>query len=278
MLREECYCLFGILCAVFLHGIICLGKSSLAYLHLAHELSRSKVLACLWRPKSLGVVVPVSYVDDVYHLRQLRIGKYGVLGVLCAAQRHHRMQASLFFPFGYCLEPEACEVQRTCIFLAQQLHHVALVLEVVETLADVLLVQRSQYGVVDVVELLGHEYALVACERHRFGKVGAVDIVHRTPRTVNPVGSCLEYVVLKIVLVEQQYAFLCTFFCKLVESHPVPLVRLCKVVAAQSVPCGALSCTAECLLVERSPNVAVGTAHALMVSAAQVIPQSVVVV
>ena len=91
-------------------------------------------------------------------------------------------------------------------------------------------------------------------------------------------GSGLEDVVLEIVLVEEHFAALGTLVGKLVEAAPVPRIGASEVIEAHSVPCSALAAAAERLLVERCPYIAVGAAYALMVIAAAVKPQTVVVV
>jgi hypothetical protein len=78
-----------------------------------------------------------------------------------------------------------------------------------------LAVQGTEHGVLLVVELFCEEDALVASEGHRLWerslppspshRGGVIDVVHRSPRTVYPVGTSLEDVVLEIVLVEKEY-------------------------------------------------------------------------
>ena len=142
------------------------------------------------------------------------------------------MTARFALPFGDGLEPETCEMQRSGVLVAYQLHHVVLVFQTFQAGTDVLFVERTQHFVVLVVELFRHEDAFVARKRHRFGEVGLVHIVDRTPRTVHPMGARFENVVLEIVLVEQHNTLFGTLFCKFVKARPIPLVGLVKVVKA----------------------------------------------
>ena len=135
------------------------------------------------------------------------------------------------FPFGNGLQPEAGEMQWTSVFGADEMHHVGLVLQFVQTHADVLLVKRAQNGIVLVIELFGHEDALVAGKRHGFGEARLVHIIDGAPRAVHPVGSGFQYIVLEIVLMEEENALFIGFFCKLLQAHPVPFIGLGKVVS-----------------------------------------------
>ena len=169
-------------------------------------------------------------------------------------------------------------MQRSGIFFTDKLDNIIVILEVFETLAYVLLVQRTKHRIVDIVELLGHENTLVAGKWHWLREVCAVNIVNRTPRTVNPMGTGLEYVMLEIVFMEQHQTLLAALLGKLFKACPIPFIGFGQVIPAKSIPCSALSRTRERLLVKRSPHIAVGPADALMVGSAQVVPQSIIMV
>ncbi len=74
----------------------------------------------------------------------------------------------------------------------------------------------------------------------------------------------LQNVVLEIVLMIKQYAFGLGLVGKRFQAIPIPCVRTGQVVFAQPVPSLALTGTAERLLVERRPHIAVAAADALM--------------
>ena len=202
--------LVGIAQTVFLDGLVGLGKTGFSHFHLSHELAWSKILACRRCPQAVGVVMPVADVDDIDHLGEFGVLEYGILRILGATEGHHGAASRLLLPLGHGLQPETGEVQWTGIFFAQQLHHIVTVFELLQALADVLSVQGAQHGVIDIVELLCHEHPLVAGIGHRLGERRGVDIVHRSPRTIYPMGTGLDDVVLEIVFAEKQYAFLCS--------------------------------------------------------------------
>ena len=216
--------------------------------------------------------MPIADVDDVDHTAEQGVGHNAVLGIFRTTQCNEWMMPGLFLPLGDGLEPETGKMQRTGVFGTQQVHGIGLVFQGFQAHPDILAVEGAQRGVGLVVELLGHEHALVTGKGNGLGEGGAVDVVHGAPRTVYPMGTGLEDVVLEIVLVEEQDAMGCGLGGKLIEARPVPPIGLDEVVERQSVPGGALSAPGEGLLVEWGPHVAIGTAHTLMVGAAQVIP------
>ena len=153
---------------------------------------------------------------------------------------------------------------------------VGLPAERIELLADVLAVQLPQRGIRHVVKQLGSENALVAREVHRLQEGRTVHIVGRTPRTVHPVSTSLEDVMLEIVLILQQHAQWLSLLSKSAQSMEVPTVRAGQVVARETVPSCTLSRAGKGLFVEGSPDVAVLAAQTLVVITAAVVPQSVV--
>ena len=141
------------------------------------------------------------------------------------------MTTSFSLPFGNSLQPETGEMQRTRIFCADGMYHVRLVFRLFQTHPDILAVQGAQYRILFVIELLSREHALVTCKGNRFGEVCAVDIVDGAPRTVYPVGTCLQDVMLEIVLIIEKNLLARCLMGKLVQSAPIPAIGLCEVIA-----------------------------------------------
>ena len=130
----------------------------------------------------------------------------------------------------------------------------------------------------DVVELLRHENAFVAGVGRRLGKAGVVDIISGAPREISPMGAGFEDVVLEIVFVQQDEATFVAQAGECFEAVPVPGIVFAEVVSAQAIPGGALAAAGERQLVERWPNIAVGTADTFVIIAAAVVPEAVMVV
>ena len=204
-------CLIWIAVTHLTNSAVGLLKPSLAYFHLTHPLPGSHILAALGCPDAFGVVMPVTDIDDVDDLVERGVGEDAVLDIAGAAEGNHWMTACLFLPLGDGLQPELREMIRTCVFGTDEMHHIGPVLQLVETHTDVLAMEGPEHGILFVVELFGEEDALVACEGHRLRETGAVDVVDGAPRTVHPVGTGFEDVVLEVVLVEKEYLFFCGF-------------------------------------------------------------------
>ena len=188
------------------------------------------------------------------------------------------MLTGLGLPFSDGLQPETGEMQRTGVFFADQVHGVGLGTQFVQAHADILAVKGAQHAVFFVVELFGDEDALVAGERHGFWKTGGIDVVDRPPGTIHPVGTGLKDVVLEIMAVEEQDALFRCLGGKASESLPVPVVGTGEVIARQSIPGRALTAAGKGLFVEGCPHIAVSASYPLMVGAAEVIPESVMVI
>src|SRR5690606_19444491 len=86
-----------------------------------------------------------------------------------------------------------------------------------------------------------------------------------------------ENVVLEVVIVQQHDPLLLAQRDKLRQAGPVPGVVLRQVVLAQSVPGSADAAAGERLLVKRRPHVAIHPADTLMIVAAAVVPEAIVV-
>ena len=138
--------------------------------------------------------------------------------------------------------------------------------------------KRPQHRIVLIIELFGHEYSLVASKRHWFGETGLVNIVNWSPRTIHPMGSCFQYIMLEIMLMEEENALFIGLFRKFTKTLPVPLIGLCQVIFGKSVPCCALSATGKRLFIERCPYITVGTTNTLMIRPPKIVPQSIVMI
>jgi len=138
--------------------------------------------------------------------------------------------------------------------------------------------QRAADGMRDVIELLGHEDALVSGVKRRLGKARVVDVVRRPPREVAPMGASFEDVVLKVILVKQDHAAVVADVSEVSQPAPIPGIVPGQIVSAQTVPSGALTAAREGQLIKRWPDIAVGAASALVVIAPTVIPESIIVI
>lgn len=74
-------------------------------------------------------------------------------------------------------------------------------------------------------------------------------------------GTCLQDIMLEIVLVDNQQTILGSLFCQFLNAADVPRIQLCKVILTQSVPSRALSAYGKRLLIERSGHLHHGGAH-----------------
>ena len=101
------------------------------------------------------------------------------------------MTTGLCLPLSDGLQPELREVIGTCVFGTDEMHHIRLVFQLVETHTDILLMQGTEHRILFVIELLCEEDTLITCEGHGLGEVSAVDVVDRAPRTVYPMGTGL---------------------------------------------------------------------------------------
>ena len=242
-------------------------------------LTGCKVLATLGSiDRAVSAVVPVADVDDVDHGSTFGVAQDGILHILGRTQGDSGVLARLLLPLGNAVEPELHEVERSGVLGTDQLHDVPVVREVVEALTDVLPVKLAAHGVSRVIELVGDEDALVSGKVDRFAHVGVVDVVGIAPGAVHPVGAGFKDIVLEVVLVEEQHARRFRLVGKRLQAEPVPGVGTRQVVLRQSVPSLPLARTAERLFIEGRPHIAVATADAFVVGAAQVVPESVVMV
>ena len=129
-----------------------------------------------------------------------------------------------------------------------------------------------------IVKLFRHENPLVSCEWRRFGKTGMVDVVCRAPGAIHPMRTGFEDVVLKIILIEQHQPALIANIGKFFEPRPIPRIEFRQVVAAEAVPSRALAAARKRLFIKRGPDIAVHPAHALVILAAAVVPETVMVI
>ena len=217
-------------------------------------------------------------MNDVNHLSQLRILEDGILHILVARQSHPDMLARLSLPFGNGLQPELRKMIRSRIFLANRLNHVRLISKGIQHLHDILLMQLAHHRIIYIIEVFSHPYTLITCKRNRFREHRTIDIVDWAPWTIYPMGTCLQDIMLEIVLVDNQQTILGSLFCQFLNAADVPRIQLCKVILTQSVPSRALSASGKRLLIERSPDISITAAHTFVVITAAVIPQAVVLV
>ena len=134
--------------------------------------------------------------------------------------------------------------------------------------------QFAKCWIADVVEQGRRKDAFVARKVNWFQKWRLIDIVRCAPRTVHPVGTSFQYVVLEVVLVFQQDTDGFSLFGELLQSPEVPFVQLGEVVFRHAVPCQFLSRTGKGLFVEGSPCVTILTANAFMVITTTISPQT----
>ena len=217
-------------------------------------------------------------MNDVNYLSQLRILEDGILHILVARQSHPDMLARLSLPFGNGLQPELRKMIRTRILFTNRLNHVRLISKGIQHLHDILLMQLAHHRIIYIIEVFRHPYTLITGKRNRFWEHRTIDIVHRTPRTIYPMGTCFQDIMLEIVLVDNQQTILGSFFCQFLHAADVPRIQLCEVILTQSVPSRALSASGKRLLIERSPDITITAAYTFVVITATVIPQAVVLV
>ena len=127
-------------------------------------------------------------------------------------------------------------MQRPCELLANRVDNVGLPLEGIQRLADILTMQFAQGGVGDVVEQGSREDTLVACEVDRLQEWRLVHVVGRTPRTVYPVGTSFQYVVLEVMLILEEHADGFSLLGELLQAPEIPLVQCREVVLRHAVP------------------------------------------
>ena len=174
--------------------------------------------------------MPVTDIDDVHHFVEYRVRKDAVLHIAGAAKGNDRMVSGLSFPLSDGLQPESCEMQWTCVFRTKEMHHIGLVFQLIKTHADILTMQRPEHWVLLIVELFCNEYALVAGKWYRLREVRSVDVVHRAPGAVYPMGTGFQYVMLEVMLIEKEYLFSGSLAREVLKTVPIPAVGLCKVI------------------------------------------------
>ena len=167
---------------------------------------------------------------------------------------------------------------RARILLTNRLNHVRLISKGIQHLYDILPMQLAHHRIIYIIEIFSHPYTLITGKRNRFREHRTIDIVHRTPWTIYPMGTCLQDIMLEIVLVDNQQTIFGSLFCQFLHAADVPRIQLCEVILTQSVPSRALSASGKRLFIERSPDITITAAHTFMVVTAAVIPQAVVLV
>ena len=121
-------------------------------------------------------------------------------------------------------------MQWSRIFSTKEMHHIGLLFQLFKTHSDILTMQRPEHWVLLIVELFCNEYALVAGKWYRLREVRSVDVVHRAPGAVYPMGTGFQYVMLEVMLIEKEYLFFCGFAREVPEAVPIPAVGFCKVI------------------------------------------------
>src|SRR6184192_719901 len=136
-------------------------------------------------------------------------------------------------------------MQGASVFGARELNDIRIFFEVVQTLPDIVAMEFSSNRMRNIVKLFGHENALVAGIRRRFGKSGIVDIVGRTPRKIRPMRAGFQDIVLKIILMKQDKPAFVAPIGKLFQPVPIPRITFCEIIAAETVPGSALAASGE---------------------------------
>src|SRR5262249_21820597 len=150
--------------------------------------------------------------------------------------------------------------------------------EAVKILPDETAQQITPRRIRHVIKLFRHENAFVAGERWRLGETGGVDVVRGAPRTIHPMRTGLDDIVLEKILVEQNQTAFVASVSELIQARPVPRIEPGEIILAQSVPRGPLPAARERLLEKRRQHAAVDAARALVIIAAAVIPQTIMLI
>lgn len=133
---------------------------------------------------------------------------------------------------------------RSRIFLANRLNHVRLISKGIQHLHDILLMQLAHHRIIYIIEVFSHPYTLITCKRNRFREHRTIDIVDWAPWTIYPMGTCLQDIMLEIVLVDNQQTILAPFSANSLIRlmyHGFNFVRSYLLSPSQAVPCPLLA-------------------------------------
>src|SRR5689334_18462565 len=148
-------------------------------------LTRSKILSAFrFICCSIFLVMPITYINHIYNCCSFLIGENRILHILCCTQCDSFSSFVFIFLLINHITPKLNKMQRASEFSTNFLDHTCVVFKVIEALPDECPMQFVSRGISCVIELLGHEEALVASVRNRFGKASAINIVCCSPRKV----------------------------------------------------------------------------------------------
>ena len=131
---------------------------------------------------------------------------------------------------------------------------------------------------IDIIEHIRHKNAFIACKRNRFREVRFINIITASPRTVHPMCTGFQNIMLEIVLMEQEQSFSTSLFRKFFQTCPIPCIGTVQIIFTQAFPGNALTATSERLFIKGAPYISIAPTDAFMVIPATIIPKSVILV
>ena len=169
-------------------------------------------------------------------------------------------------------------MQRTGKLCTGQLNHIRIIGKVVQALTNVSSMQLTSHRMIDIIEHIRHKNAFIACKRNRFREVRFINIITASPRTVHPMCTGFQNIMLEIVLMEQEQSFSTTLFRKFFQTCPIPCIGTVQIIFTQAFPGNALTATSERLFIKGAPYISIAPTDAFMVIPATIIPKSVILV
>ena len=165
-------------------------------------LAGSHVFPTFRRKDPILLIMPITNINNIYHSSPFRVCKNSILHILCRTQCYFSFLSGFSFPLGYDIQPELYEVQWPCKFCTCQLNDIRIICEVIETLANILPMQLAAYRMTDIVKHICYENTFVSGKWNGFRKSGLIDIITASPRTVHPMCSGFQNIMLEVVFVE----------------------------------------------------------------------------
>ena len=169
-------------------------------------------------------------------------------------------------------------MQRTGKLRTDQLYHICIIGKIIQALANILSMKLTTYRMTDIIKHIRYKATFVTGKRNRFRHIGLIDIIGRPPRTVYPMCSRLQDIMLEVILMEKQKTFLRPFFGKLLQPVPIPCIGTVQIILAQSFPSSTFSTAGKRLFVEWPPHISITATDTLMIVTTTLIPQTVIMI
>lgn len=163
------------------------------------------------------------------------------------------------------IEPEPGEGRGAGILLTQQMHHVGVITQYIQALANVSAMQLPSEWMGYIVEGVRG--------RNTVGQTGVLKAVDRPPWKVNVMRVGFQKGMLHVEVMKHDRPFAVTKGGELVEAVEIPGVVSCQIVFRQSVPGSSALAACPWLFKKRSNDISVFPTGGIVLIAPAVVPQ-----